>query len=89
VPYSVLLAKAAEASKKNSKSDIIEVNIAEAFRAAFTKKVTKIKPRPLGPVPIGELPDIPDPIPYSEMVRKANECTKENKMSEDIRVKIV
>ena len=72
MPYSVLLAKAAEASKKNSKSDIIEVNIAEAFRAAFTKKVTKIKPRPLGPVPIGELPDVPDPIPYSEMVKKAN-----------------
>ena len=72
MPYSVLLAKAAEASKKNSKSDIIEVNIAEAFRAAFTKKVTKIKPSPLGPVPIGELPYVPDPIPYSEMVKKAN-----------------
>jgi hypothetical protein len=68
---------------------MIEVNIAEAFRNAFTKKVTKIKPRPLAPVPIGELPDPPSPIPYAELVRKANECTEENRISEDIRVKIV
>ena len=89
VPYSVLLAKAAEASKKNTNSGMIEVNIVEAMRAKFTKKVTKIVPRQLGPVPIGELPEPPSPIPYAELVRKANLCTKENKISEDIRVKIV
>ena len=71
VPYSVLLAKAAEASKKNGFSEHIEVNIVEAMRARFTKKITKIVPLKLGSVPIGELPDVPEPIPYAEMLKKA------------------
>jgi hypothetical protein len=89
VPYSVLLAKAAEASKKNGFSEHIEVNIVEAMRARFTKKVSKIVPLKLGAVPIGELPEVPEPIPYAELLKKAEECTKENKLHADIRIQIV
>jgi len=56
------------------------------MRARFTKKVTKIVPRKLGPVPIGELPDVPDPVPYAELLKRANECTAENKISKDVQV---
>ena len=56
------------------------------MRARFTKKVTKIVPRKLGPVPIGELPDVPDPVPYAELLKRANECTAENKISKNVQV---
>jgi hypothetical protein len=59
------------------------------MRARFTKKVTKIVPRKLGPVPIGELPDVPDKVPYAELLKRANACSAENKISADVRVKIV
>lgn len=42
VPYSVLLERADEASKKNIGAEHIETKIIQAMKARFTKKVTKI-----------------------------------------------
>jgi hypothetical protein len=61
------------------------------MKAKFTKKVSKIKPlpNPERRPPIGEVPDIPEPMDYKEMVEKARLATLENKVADDIRIKIV
>jgi hypothetical protein len=60
------------------------------MKLRFTNKVSKIKPLndPTRLPPKGPLPPPPPPISYSEMLKKAKEAEMENKVSDDIRVRI-
>lgn len=53
--------------------------------------MTKIQPlsNPTRKPPIGELPEPPPKMDYSKMLEKARLATAENRVSDDIRVKIV